>query len=146
MGGHCILRIIKKLLSKDFAVLTINNKEAKKLQSNTQQAKALESNVRVITWTYEIMINGVRVADFNMTNENQAMEYIKVSNIDIKGLQGINIKWIGQKNILKAGQELALLVIKFFIPKYANAALDYNILISQEIYIGVVFNRKCKFI
>lgn len=70
MGAHCILKAIKKLPSENFAVLTINNKEVKKLQSNTQWTKALESNIKVVTWTYGIMINGVRVADLNMTNKD----------------------------------------------------------------------------
>ncbi len=70
MGGHCALRAIKRLPSGDFAVLTINNEEVEKLQSNIQWAGALESNARVVTQTYGIMINGVRVADFDMTNKD----------------------------------------------------------------------------
>lgn len=31
MGGYYILKVIKKFLNRDFAVLTINNEEAKKL-------------------------------------------------------------------------------------------------------------------
>lgn len=53
----------------------------------------------------------------------------------------MDIKLIGWRNVPKAGQELALLVIEFSTPKYANTALDYNILISREVYAGVVFNR-----
>lgn len=33
---HCALRVIKRLPSEDFAILTINNKEVKKLRSNIQ--------------------------------------------------------------------------------------------------------------
>lgn len=86
MGGHCALRAIKRLPSGDFAVLTINNPEAEKLRSNTQWAGALRSNARVVTRIYGIMINGVRVVDFDMTHKDWAIEYIKASNIDIKGL------------------------------------------------------------
>ena len=91
-----------------------------------------------------MMINGVRVADFDMTNKDRAIEHIKASNTDIEGLQEMDIKWIGWRNIPKAGQELASLVIEFFTLEYANAALDYNILIGQEVYAGVVLNRACK--
>lgn len=135
MGGHCALRAIKRLPSGDFAVLTINNKEAEKLRSNTQWAGALGSNERVVTRTCGIMINGVRVADFDIINKDQAIEHIKASNTDIEGLQGMNIKWIGWRNTPKAGQELASLVIKFSTPEHANVALDYNILIDQEVYL-----------
>ncbi len=144
MGGHCALRAIKRLPSGDFAVLTINNEEAEKLQSNTQWAGALESNARMVTRTYGIMINGVRVANFDMTNKDRAIEHIKASNTEIEGLQGMDIKWMGWRNIPKAGQELASLVIEFFTPEHTNAVLDYNILIGREVYAGVVFNRVCK--
>lgn len=70
MGGYCALRVIKRLPSGDFAVLTINNKEGEKLWSNTQWAGVLGSNARVVTRTYGIMINGVRVVDFDMTNKD----------------------------------------------------------------------------
>ncbi len=86
MGGHRTLRAIKRLLSRDFAVLTINNKEAEKLRSNIQWAGALGSNARVVTQTYGIMINGVRVADFDMTNKDRVIEHIKASNTDIEGM------------------------------------------------------------
>ncbi len=103
MGEHRALRAIKRLPSEDFAVLTINNKEAKKLRSNTQWAETLGSNTRVVTWTYGIMINFVRVADFDMTNKDRVIEHIKASNTDIEGLKGMDIKWIGWRNISKAG-------------------------------------------
>lgn len=90
------------------------------------------------------MINSVRVADFDMTNKNRAIEHIKTSNTDIEDLQGMDIKSIGWRNIPKASQELASLVIEFSTPEYANAALDYNILIGQKVYTGVVFNKACK--
>lgn len=64
--------------------------------------------------------------------------------MDIEGLQGMDVKWISWRNAPKAGQELASLVIEFSTPEHANAALDYNILIGQEVYAGVVFNRACK--
>lgn len=35
MGGYCALRAIKRLFGWDFAVLTIHNKETKKLQNNS---------------------------------------------------------------------------------------------------------------
>lgn len=144
MGARHTLRAIKRLPSGDFAVSTVNNKEAEKLRSNTQWAKALRSNARVVTRIYEIMINGVRVANFDMSNRDQAIEHIKASNTDIEDLQGIDIKWIGWRNAPKPGQELASLVIEFSTPEHANAALDYHILIGQEVYAGVVFNRACK--
>lgn len=80
MGEYRALRAIKRLSSRDFVVLTINNKEAEKLRSNAQWAGALGSNTRVITRTYGIMINSVRVADFDMTNKDRAIEHIKASN------------------------------------------------------------------
>lgn len=46
--------------------------------------------------------------------------------------------------MLKAGQELASLVIKFSTLVHANAALDYNIFLGQEVFNKVVFNRVCK--
>lgn len=90
------------------------------------------------------MINSVRVANFDMSNRDQAIKYIQASNTDIEDLQGMDIKWIGWRNAPKPGQELASLVIEFSTPEYANAALNYNILIGQEVYAGVVFNRACK--
>lgn len=37
-----------------------------------------------------------------------------------------------------------MLVIKFFISKHANIALNYNILIGQKVYARMVFNKICK--
>lgn len=142
--GHCTLRAVKRLPSRDFAVLTVNNEEAEKLRSNTRWAEALGSNARLVTRIYGIMINGVRVKDFDMTNKDCVIKHIKASNTDIKGLQGMDIKWIGWRSVPKPGQELTSLVIEFSTPEYANATLDYNVLISQEVYAGVVFNRTCK--
>lgn len=92
MKGNYALKEIKRLFNEDFVVLTINNKELKKLRSNTKQVGALESNTKVVIQTYGIMINGVKIADFDMTNKDQAIKYIKVLNTDIKGLKGIDIK------------------------------------------------------
>lgn len=142
--GHRTLRAVKRLPSGDFAVLTVNNEEAEKLRSNTRWAEALGGNARVVTRIYSIMINRVRVKDFDMTNKDRAIKHIKASNTDIKGLQGMDIKLIGWRRVSKPGQELASLVIEFSTPEYANAALDYNVLIGRELYAGVVFNRACK--
>ena len=142
--GHRTLRAIKRLPSADFAVLTVNNEEAEKLRSNTRWAEVLGGNARVVTRTYGIMINGVKVEDFDMTNKDRAIEHIKASNTDIEGLQGMDIKWIGWRSVPRLGQELASLVIEFSTPEHANAALDYNVLIGREVYAGVVFNRACK--
>lgn len=98
----------------------------------------------MVTRTYGIIINGVRVADFDKSNRDRAIEHIKASNTDIEDLQGMDIKWIGWRNAPKPGQELASLVIEFSTPEHANAALDYNILIGREVYAGVVFNGACK--
>lgn len=51
---------------------------------------------------YKIKINGINVANFDMTNKNQVVEHINASNIGIKSLQEMNIKLIGWKNISKA--------------------------------------------
>ncbi len=93
--GHRTLRAIKELPSADFTVLTVNNKEAEKLRSNTRWAEVLGGNERVVTRTYGIMINGVKVEDFDMTNKDRPIKNIKASNKDIEGLQGMDIKWIG---------------------------------------------------
>lgn len=92
MGRDCALTVVKKLPSRDFAVLTINNKEPEKLCNNIQWVETLGSNIKVITKTYKIMINGVNVADFDMTNKKRAIKHIIDSNTDIKGLQGMDIK------------------------------------------------------
>ena len=42
------------------------------------------------------MINGVRVADFEMDKKEQAIENIKASIMDIEGLQGMDIMWMGE--------------------------------------------------
>lgn len=93
--GYRTLRAVKRLPSGDFAVLTINNEEAEKLRNNSHWAGALGGNARVVTRTCGIMINGVRVKDFEMTNKDRAIEHIKVSNTDIEALHGMDIKWIG---------------------------------------------------
>lgn len=89
--GYRTLRAVKRLPSGDFAVSTVNNKEAEKLQNNTRWAEALGGNARVVTRTYGIMINGVKVKDFDMTNKDCAIEHIKASNTDIEGLHGMYI-------------------------------------------------------
>ncbi len=142
--GNRTLRAIKRQPSGDFVVLTVNNEEAEKLRSNTHWAEVLGGNARVVTRTYGIMINGVKVEDFDMTDKNCAIKYIKASNTDIEGLQGMDIKWIGWRNIPRLGQELASLAIEFSTSEHANATLDYNVLIDREVYAGVVFNRACK--
>lgn len=84
------------------------------------------------------------MANFYITNKNHAIKYIKVSNTAIKSLQKIEIKLIGRKNTFKANHKLVLLVIEFFTLEYTNADLDYNILIGQEVYAEMVFNRARK--
>lgn len=101
MGARYALRAIKRLSCKDFTVSTVNIKKAEKLRSNTQWSKAIGSNVKIVTKTYEIMINGIRIVDFNISNRDCVIEYIKASNTDIKDLQEMDIKQIGQRNTPK---------------------------------------------
>ncbi len=58
------------------------------------QEEVLGGNARVITRTYGIMINGVKVEDFDITHKDRAIENIKASNTDIECLQEMYIKWI----------------------------------------------------
>lgn len=46
----------------------------------------LKNNLKVVTNIYGIMINGIRVTDFNIFNRNWVIKHIKASNIDIKYL------------------------------------------------------------
>ena len=142
--GHHLIRAVKRLPSGDIAVLTINNDATDKLRSDNRWASVLGNNARVVTRTYGIMINGVRVSDFDMGEKEKIIQHIKESNKDIERLQGMDIKWIGWRSMPKVGQELASLVIEFSTLTHANAALDCNILLSQEVFGGVVFNRACK--
>lgn len=82
--GYRILRTVKRLLSGDFAILTVNNEEVENLRNNSHWAGVLGGNARVITRTYSIMINGVRMKDFEMTNKDYAIEHIKACNTDIE--------------------------------------------------------------
>ena len=50
---------------------------------------------------------GVRVVDFDMDKKEQAIEQIKASSMDIEGLQGMDIKWIGWRSTPIPGKELA---------------------------------------
>ncbi len=142
--GHYTLKAVKRLPSEDFAVLTVNNKGAEKLRSDTRWTEVLQGNARVVTRTYGIMINAVKVEDFDMTNKDRAIEHIKASNTDIEGLQWMDIKWIRWRIVPRLGQEFASLVIEFSTQEHTTAALDYNVLIGREVYAGVVFNRACK--
>lgn len=92
------------------------------------------------------MINWIQVSDFDIREKKEIIQHIKETNKDIKKVQGIDIKWIEQHNILKARQELASLVIEFSTPIYTNVALDYNIVLSQKVFGVVVFNRACKWL
>lgn len=58
-------RPLKRLPSGDLAALTVNNEEAEKLRSNTRWTDILGGNARILNRTYGILINGVRVADFD---------------------------------------------------------------------------------
>lgn len=98
----------------------------------------------MVTRTYGIMINRVRVTEFDMGAKEKMIHHIKKNNKDIERLQGMDIKWIRWRSMPKAGQELASLIIKFSTPAHANAALDCNIFLGREVFGGVVFNRACK--
>lgn len=142
--GHYPIRAVKRLPSGDIAVLTVNNDTTDKLRSDNRWTSVLENDARMVTRTYGIMINGVRVTDFDMRKKEKMIHHIKESNKDIERLQRMDIKWIGWYSVPKAGQELASLVIEFSTPAHANAALDCNILLGREVFGGVVFNRACK--
>ena len=86
------IRAVKCLPSGDIAVLTINNDATDKSRSNNRWASVLRNDVRVITCTYDIMINGVRVSDFDIGEKEKIIQYIKESNKDIKRLQRMDIK------------------------------------------------------
>ncbi len=144
--GHRSITAVKQLPSGDIAVLTVNKDATDKLCSDNRWISVMRNNARMVTRTYGIMINGVRVTDFDMGEKEKMIHHIKESNKDIKRLQGMDIKWIGWRSVPKAGQELASLVIEFSIPAHANVALDCNILLGREVFGGVVFNRACKFI
>lgn len=90
----------------------------------------LSSNTKVVTKIYDIRINEIKIAYFDMINKYHAIKHIIDSNLDIRGLQGMYIKWIGWKSTPKTRQKLASLVIKFFTVEYEITALDYNILIG----------------
>lgn len=79
-----------------------------------------------------------------MVNKYEVIEYIMSSNTGIQALKKMEIKWISWGAILKEEEELATLVVEFSASEYANVAMDYNILIGQKIYWGVVYNRKYK--
>lgn len=44
----------------------------------------------------------------------------------------------------KVGQKLVFLVIEFLILIYVNVAFNYIILLGQEVFGKMVFNRLCK--
>lgn len=129
--GHRPIRAVKRLPSGDIAVLTINNDATDKLRSDNRWTSVLGNDARMVTRTYGIMINGVRITDFDIGEKEKMIHHIKESNKDIKRLQGMDIKWIEWRSVLKAGQELASLVIEFSTPAHANAALDCNILLGR---------------
>lgn len=91
MGRHPV-RAIKGLPSGDLAILTISNGEAEILRKESVWTEVLGRNARIVTKTYGIMINGVRIADFNMANKDKAIEHIKSSNADIQALKWMEIK------------------------------------------------------
>ncbi|MCJ1349462.1 hypothetical protein MMC31_007702, partial [Peltigera leucophlebia] len=64
--GHYPIRAVKRLPSGDIAVLTINNDATDKLRSDNRWTSVLGNDARMVTRTYGIMINGVRVFDFDM--------------------------------------------------------------------------------
>ena len=142
--GYHPIRAVKRLPSGDIAVLTTNNDETKKLRNDDRWTSVLGSDARMVTRTYGIMINEVRVSEFDMGEKEKMIQHIKESNKDIERLQGMDIKWIEWRSMPKIGQELASLVIEFSTPEHANAALDCNILLGREVFGGVVFNRLCK--
>lgn len=107
--------------------------------------EALENNAKLVIKIYKIMINSIKVIDFDKSNRIQFIKYIKVLNTKVQDLQMINIKWISWRNVPKPGQELALLVIKFWKPEHMNASLDYNIMISWIVYIRFVSYKEFKF-
>lgn len=98
----------------------------------------------MVICTYGIIINEVRVCDFDIREKEKMIQHIKKSNKDIERLQKMDIKWIGCRSMPKAGQELISLMIEFSTPAYANAALDCNIFLGQEVFGGLIFNRACK--
>lgn len=99
--GQPPVRAIKRLPSGDFAILTVGSKEAEKLQTENGWTEILGKNARIVTKTYGLMINGVRIAAFNMANKDPAIEYIKTSNADIEALKEMEIRYIGWRAIPK---------------------------------------------
>lgn len=69
INRYCTLRAVKPLPNRDFAILTMNNKEAKKLWSKIQLVGVLGNNTSVVIKTYGIRIIRVNIADFDMTNK-----------------------------------------------------------------------------
>lgn len=52
----------------------------------------LGSDAQIVTRTNGIMINGVRISDFDIEEKEKMIQYIKKSNKDIERLQKIDIK------------------------------------------------------
>ena len=128
--GYHLIRAGKQLLSSDIIVLTINNDVTNNLYYDYRQMLLLESNKQIVTHTYNIMINGIQVSNFDMREKKKIIQHMKESNKDIERLQEIDIKQKEWRGVPKARQELASLVIEFSPLVYANIALDYNILLG----------------
>lgn len=89
---YWILRIVKRLLNRDFVILKINNEDTKRLGNNNHLVEVLGDNIKMIIKIYNIIINGVKIKDFEIINKSYAIEYIKAYNTDLKTLHKIDIK------------------------------------------------------
>lgn len=90
--GYHRIRAVKRLSSGDIAVLTINNNATKKLRNNNRWTSVLGNDAWMVTRTYDIMINGVRVSEFDMGEKEKMIQDIKETNKDIEKFQGIDIR------------------------------------------------------
>ena len=61
-----LIRAIKQLPSGDIGVLTLNNDATNKLCNDYRWMSVLGSDVQIVIRTYGIMINEIRVSDFDM--------------------------------------------------------------------------------
>lgn len=48
--GYCILRVVKRFLSSNVIIMTVNNKEVKKLYNNTHLVNKVEDNIRIVIY------------------------------------------------------------------------------------------------
>ncbi|KIV98468.1 uncharacterized protein PV09_09721 [Verruconis gallopava] len=132
-----------QLKSGDLSIKTTANSEMQTLRQFTDDyVPRLGNGTSVRTYTYGVLVHGIRTSTINMENFDEVRDTILHENRAF--LPAADIKYIGWLTRQPPQKAMSSIVIEFTKPEDANRIIDENLVWQGEMCPAERYERQCR--